>query len=109
LHLHGVATFRQALDAKLDLAEIVYEALSAMPELEVPAPPDLSIVTFCLRDDEATDQLVAAVNDEGRVMLSTTRIAGRAYARIALLGMRTSKAHIDALLGAIRNALDRTR
>jgi aromatic-L-amino-acid decarboxylase len=109
LHLHGVATFRQALDAKLDFAEIVYEALSAMPELEVPAPPDLSIVTFCLRDDEATDQLVAAVNDEGRVMLSTTRIAGRAYARIAILGMRTSKAHIDALLGAIRNALDRTR
>jgi aromatic-L-amino-acid decarboxylase len=107
LHLHGVAAFREALDAKLDLARIVYEALAAMPELEVPAPPDLSIVAFRLRDDEATDQLVATVNSEGRVMLSTTRVAGRAYARVAILGMRTSQAHIETLLQAIRNAVRR--
>jgi len=106
LHLHGVAAFREALDAKLDLAQTVYEALAAMPELEVPAPPDLSIVTFRLRDDEATDNLVAAINREGRVMLSTTRLAGKAYARVAILGMRTGKAHIEALLRAIRNALE---
>ena len=38
--------FRAALDEKLDLARHAYGALSATDGLEVPWPPDLSIVAF---------------------------------------------------------------
>jgi aromatic-L-amino-acid/L-tryptophan decarboxylase len=109
LHLHGVAAFRKALDAKLDLARYVYDTLASMPGIEVQAPPALSIVTFRIRaggseqvDDVATDALVRSINGEGRVMLSTTRVAGRTLARVAILGLRTRPEHVDAMLAAIR-------
>ena len=46
LHLHGVAPFRQALDASLDLAEYAHRRLSGIDGLETPWAPDLSIVAF---------------------------------------------------------------
>src|SRR5262249_19107334 len=50
LHLHGVAAFRAALDEKLDLAQLAYKALQAIPEIEVPWEPPLSIVAFRPRE-----------------------------------------------------------
>ena len=64
LKLHGVAAFREALDEKLDLAEALYEGLKAIPELELPWSPDLTVVPFRLRDgdDEANRALLDAIN-----------------------------------------------
>ena len=50
LHLHGVAAFREALDETLDLAEHVYPALQEMPQVQVSAEPELSVVAFYCRD-----------------------------------------------------------
>ena len=59
LHLHGVGAFRDALDEKLDLARHAYDQLCAIPELELPWEPDLSIVAFRHRDgDEASRRLL---------------------------------------------------
>ena len=48
LVLHGVDAFREALDEKLDLARYLYEELSAIPELELPWEPELTVVPFRL-------------------------------------------------------------
>src|SRR4051812_36404879 len=61
LHLHGVDAFVAALDEKLDLAAMLHRELSAMPELEVPWAPDLSLVVF--RPRGGTDDEAAALLD----------------------------------------------
>lgn len=112
LQLHGVAAFRHALDAKLDLARRAYDTLSTISGVEVQSPPELSIATFRIRtgggaeaDDLATDELVRAINSEGRVMIGTTRVMGRTLARIAILGHRTGPEHFEDLTTAIRKQI----
>jgi aromatic-L-amino-acid/L-tryptophan decarboxylase len=109
LHLHGVAAFRDALDEKLDLAEHIYHALQKMPQIQVSAEPELSVVAFYCRgangsqaeEDIATEELVRYVNRAGRVYLATTRIRGRTVARIAILNVRTTAAIIEDVLNMI--------
>jgi aromatic-L-amino-acid/L-tryptophan decarboxylase len=103
LHLHGVDTFRAALDEKLDLAEYAYRALCADPHLTVLAPPALSTVAFSSRGTDAdTAELVGRVNAEQRVFLSTTRIDGRYTARICVLNHRTDHDRMAYAVDAIR-------
>jgi len=109
LHLHGVAAFRKALDDKLDLAEHVYHALQEMPQIQVLAEPELSVVAFYCRDangtkaeeDISTEELVRYVNRAGRVSLATTRIHERTVARIAILNVRTTAVIIEDTLSMI--------
>jgi aromatic-L-amino-acid decarboxylase len=104
LHLHGVAAFREALDDKLDLAELVYADLSVSPHLVTYERPELSTVVLRLDDDddERTVQLMRRINAEGRVHLSSTRIDDRFAIRICILHHRVDKARIHELLVAIR-------
>jgi len=110
LKLHGVSAFRDALDEKLDLAEHLYEGLKAMPELELPWAPDLSIVPFRLRDgdDDANRALLAAINASKRVFLSSTVLDGRFTLRACILSHRTHRDRIDELLEIVRLALGAT-
>jgi aromatic-L-amino-acid decarboxylase len=117
LHLHGVAAFRKALDDKLDLAEHVYHALQKMPQIQVLAEPELSVVAFYCRDancsqaeeDIATEELVRYVNRAGRVFLATTRIHERTVARIAILNVRTTVAIIEDTLNMINMYVEEKR
>jgi aromatic-L-amino-acid decarboxylase len=108
LHLHGVTAFRQQLDEKLDLARLAHESLAANPRLELPWQPDLSVVTFRLRDgdDEAQLELLARINASQRVLLSSTRIDGKIYLRIAILSMRTHEDRIREVLEIIGRAAE---
>ncbi|HEX6844663.1 MAG TPA: aminotransferase class I/II-fold pyridoxal phosphate-dependent enzyme, partial [Actinomycetota bacterium] len=51
LVLHGVAAFREALDEKLDLAQVLAHAFEADPNIEVCWRPQLSTVAFRLGGD----------------------------------------------------------
>ena len=48
LKMHGIQPFRQALDEKLDLAAWATAELKKIPEVEIVAEPQLSIVAFRL-------------------------------------------------------------
>lgn len=91
LHLHGVDAFRQQLDEKLDLAATACEAPSADDRLEVPGTSDLTVVVFRLKggDDAAQFSLLDRINQSQRVLLSSIRIGGSVYLRIAILSVRT--------------------
>jgi aromatic-L-amino-acid/L-tryptophan decarboxylase len=97
LQLHGVGAFRRALDEKLDLAEIVYERLSEIPELVVPWRPELSTVAFRLRDrgDEDNRRLLERINDSRRIFLSSTVLDGRFTLRVSILSHRTHRDRIE--------------
>lgn len=106
LKLHGVGAFREALDEKLDLAEHLYESLKAIPELELPWQPDLSVVPFRLRDgdDAANQRLLAAINASKRVFLSSTVIDDRFTVRACILSHRTHRDRIDECIEIVRRA-----
>ena len=107
LQLHGVSAFREALDEKLDLAEHLYESLKAMPELELPWQPDLTVVPFRLRDgDDAADRrLLDAINGSKRVFLSSTVLDGRFTLRVCILSHRTHRDRIDECIEIVRGAV----
>ncbi|MGZ5353919.1 MAG: pyridoxal phosphate-dependent decarboxylase family protein [Actinomycetota bacterium] len=107
LKLHGVSSFRAALDEKLDLAEHLYEGLKAIPQLELPWQPELTVVPFRLRDgdDEANQRLLTSINDSKRVFLSSTVIDRRFVLRACILSHRTHRDRIDECIDIVRRAV----
>jgi aromatic-L-amino-acid/L-tryptophan decarboxylase len=105
LHLHGEAAFRDALDDKLTLAEHAWRALDADPAFETLGSPDLSVVTFRVHGDDATqDALLARVHEDGRVRLSTTVIDGRVVLRLVTLSHRTTREVVDLAIELLKQA-----
>ena len=106
LVLHGVGAFRQALDEKLDLAEHLYAALAEIPEIELPWPPQLSVVPFRLAgaSDDEDRAFLTRINDPKRVYLSSTTIDGRHIIRACIVSHRTHRDRIDEAIEIIRTA-----
>lgn len=106
LRLHGVSAFREALDEKLDLAEVLYEGLKAIPEIEVPWAPQLTVVPFRLRegDETANRALLERINASGRVFLSSTTIHGRYTIRACIVSHRTHRDRIEECIGIVARA-----
>ncbi len=106
LHLHGVDAFRQQLNEKLGLAEMAYAVLRADGRLEVPWSPDLTVIAFRLagRDNDAQLAFLKRINDRQRVLLSSTRIDGKTYLRIAILSFRTHEDRVRECLEIISEA-----
>ncbi len=111
LKMHGLGVFRDYLDEKLDLARWLAAELQRMPEVEVLAPPELSILAFALRapDIEAanarTRAVLAAVNARNRVMLTGTMLRGRFVIRVAVVSYRTHQQHLQMLVEDLREAM----
>ena len=106
LHLHGIKTFRDALDEKLDLARLVYESLVDIPELEVPWGPELSIVAFRPRDgsEEVATRLLDRINASRRVWLSSAEVRGKTYLRVCIVSHRTRRDRIEECIEIIAKA-----
>ncbi|HKI95685.1 MAG TPA: aminotransferase class V-fold PLP-dependent enzyme [Gemmatimonadales bacterium] len=113
LRLRGVEAFRRSLTEKLELARWAADRLSEIPELEVLAPPQLSIVAFAVRRngrslDEVnrlTQTVLDRVNARRRVYLTTTTIGGRLLIRICVLSFRTHRDRMEAGLEDVRAAV----
>jgi aromatic-L-amino-acid decarboxylase len=106
LHLHGVDTFVAALDEKLDLARYVHGELAALPQLDTPWPPQLSLVTFRPRRGTTKDAqaLLDRINASGRVWLSAATIRGETYLRMCILSHRSRPDRMRAAVELIRAA-----
>jgi aromatic-L-amino-acid decarboxylase len=107
LKLAGVAPFRAALEEKLLLARYFHEKMLLEDGFEVGPPPDLSIVTFRYLPrsgdpDAFNRRLIDAVQRDGRVFISSTRIDGRFTLRLAVLNLRTHLATIDLAIDILR-------
>jgi aromatic-L-amino-acid decarboxylase len=100
LKLIGVAPFRAALEEKLLLARYFYEKMQYIDGFELGPYPDLSIVTYRYlpkRGDvnEFNQRLIRAVQQDGRIFLSSTLIDGKFTLRLAVLGFRSHLETID--------------
>jgi aromatic-L-amino-acid decarboxylase len=106
LRLHGVSAFREALDEKLDLTQALYEGLKAIPELELPWAPQLTVVPFRLRDGDAdaNRRFLERINASKRVFLSSTLVHGEYTIRACIVVHRTHRDRIDECIEIVRAA-----
>lgn len=111
LQIAGVGAFRAAQSEKLALARYFHARLAQLDGFEVGAPPDLSVVAFRYRPhtgdaDTFNQRLLRHLIDEGRVLLSGTRIDGHQMLRCAILSFRTHIEHVDEVVEALKRAVD---
>ena len=106
LQMAGVAAFRAAQAEKLALARYFHARLSEIDGFDPGPEPQLSVVAFRYRPkdgdaDEFTEGLLKHLQQDGRVMMSGTRIDGTYYIRCAILCFRTHIEHVDQAIDAI--------
>ncbi|MDH5622495.1 MAG: aminotransferase class V-fold PLP-dependent enzyme [Gammaproteobacteria bacterium] len=104
--VHGSRAFSAALEEKLLLAQHFYKECGKIAGMRLGPWPDLSIVTFRLCPDgtdanAATRALLAAIQRDGRVFLTSTTVEGRFTIRMAILTYHTHIEDVDLALQVI--------
>jgi glutamate/tyrosine decarboxylase-like PLP-dependent enzyme len=107
LKVHGLAAFRACIAEKLWLARYFWERLGEWEGMERGPYPDLSVVLYRYIPqtgdaDAFNEALVKRVHADGRVFLSSTRVNGHVYLRLACLSFRTHLSTIEACLAMLR-------
>ncbi len=82
LRAYGLEGLRVRIRNHVRWAEELADAISGMDGFEIVTPPALSLFTFRYRDDAATEDLLAKVNDDGRIYLTQTRHDGDFVIRV---------------------------
>jgi aromatic-L-amino-acid decarboxylase len=106
LQIAGIAAFRAAQSEKLALARYFHARLSAIEGFDAGPEPQLSVVAFRYVPgsgdvDAFNEQLMRHLQQEGRVMMSGTRIDGSYRLRCAILCFRTHLEHVDDAVDAV--------
>lgn len=102
LLLYGVAPFRACLEEKRLLTRYFHERVRALG-FEVGPDPELTVSTYRWlpergNPDAFNEALVQAVHRDGRVFVSSTRIGGHYFLRLAVLSFRTHLESIELAL-----------
>ena len=105
LKMFGIEPFRQQLDEKLDLTEYATAELRKIPEIEIVAEPQLSIVAFRLKGtNDDNREFLQRINAKKRVMLTPTIINGEFIIRICVVSFRTHLERMQMCMEDIREA-----
>jgi glutamate/tyrosine decarboxylase-like PLP-dependent enzyme len=110
LRAYGRDGYRELVERHLDLAQHLAAQVETAVDFELLAPAKLNIVCFRYRPpgvpehelDELNERLGAALLEDGRVFVGTTRYDGRAAFRPAIVNWRTREEDVDLILAVIR-------
>jgi glutamate/tyrosine decarboxylase-like PLP-dependent enzyme len=114
LQMAGIAAFRAAQAEKLALARYFHARLSEMDGFDPGPEPQLSVVAFRYLPktgdvDDFNERLMRHIQQEGRVMMSGTKIDGSYRLRCAILCFRTHLEHIDDAVDAVVRGVEALR
>lgn len=115
LKLFGAARYRAALAEKRELARWAAEQVAAIPGIVMDAAPQLSLFAFHMEakdraaENAATQALMDAVTNRGKVMLTGCVVDGRALARVCVLSFRTRRAEVELAVAQLREEAARIR
>jgi aromatic-L-amino-acid decarboxylase len=84
MRAEGLEGLRQRIRNHVAWAEASARAVGAIPGVEVVTGPVLSLYSFALEDDAATEALLRRINDDGRIYLTQTRHQGRFVIRVSV-------------------------
>lgn len=112
LKMAGTGAFRRALDEKLDLARWAADRLASWSDVEILAPPELSLFAFRWSPPgvsvEASNRLnrewMRRTNARRRVFLTGTVLDGRFALRICVLSFRTHRSRMESALEDLERA-----
>jgi aromatic-L-amino-acid decarboxylase len=82
LRAYGLSGLRTRIRNHVAWAVEACEALRAIPGIRIVTEPRLSLFTFALADDAATEALLTRINDDGRIYLTQTRHRGDYVIRV---------------------------
>ena len=82
LRAYGLDGLRTRIRNHVAWANEACEALRALPGVRIVTEPRLSLFTFALEDDAATEVLLNKINDDGRIYLTQTRHKGAYVIRV---------------------------
>ena len=111
LQMAGIAAFRAAQSEKLALARYFHARLSEIDGFDAGPEPQLSVVAFRYLPktgdvDAFNERLMQHIQQEGRVMMSGTRIDGIYRLRCAILCFRTHLEHVDDAVDAVLRGVE---
>ncbi len=81
------------------------DALAALPGVTIVTEPWLSLFTFAVQDDAATEALLARINDDGRIYLTQTRVDGRLAIRVQVGSFDCSKEDVMVIANTVQEML----
>lgn len=103
----GLRGLQRRLREHVALAERFARWVQEDPRFELVLPPALSLVCFRLRgDDRRNEQLHARLVAEGKIFLTTTRLAGRCVLRMCIAQSNTTAAHVETAWQVLRQTAD---
>lgn len=82
LRAYGLDGLRERIRNHVAWALKARNQIAALPGVEIVTEPRLSLFTFALQDDAATEALLQRINDDGRIYLTQTRVDGRFAVRV---------------------------
>jgi aromatic-L-amino-acid decarboxylase len=110
IRAYGVEGLRERIREHCALARELAEWVEADERFELLLEPGFSTVCLRLladggaRQDELNEQLLGAVNDSGRVFISSTVLGGRYTLRVALGNIRTGRAQIETVWSLLQES-----
>lgn len=82
LRAYGLEGLRTRIRNHVAWAIEARDQLAGLPGVEIVTEPRLSLFSFALADEPATEALLARINDDGRIYLTQTRVDGRFAIRV---------------------------
>jgi aromatic-L-amino-acid decarboxylase len=115
IKIFGTARLRAAIAEKRALAVAAAGRLARAPGIVLAAPPQLSLLAFCLgtpgaspaAGDQMTRRLLERVNARGRVLLTGCTVDGRFLARVCVLSFRTRARLVETAVEQILEEAER--
>ena len=117
LRAYGRQGYRAMVERHLALARRLAQRVDDAPDLERLADARLNIVCFRYRPTDVAEadldalnaRIGAAILEDGRVYVGTTRYGGRVAFRPAIVNWRTTEADVDLITDVIRELGARAR
>ena len=104
LRSYGVERLQAMLRNHIAWTAELAERITAEPDFELVTPPRLALLTFRYRPravadeaalDRLNERLLHALNDDGRLYLTQTRVRGRYVIRFAIGQLYTTREHVQ--------------
>ncbi len=105
LRAYGLEGLRTRIRNHVTWAQDLCETLRRVPGVQITSSPRLSLFTFALADDTATERLLTAINDDGRVYLTQTRHNGAYVIRVQVGQFDCTKADVDMIATVVKDLM----
>jgi aromatic-L-amino-acid/L-tryptophan decarboxylase len=106
LRAYGLEGLRARIRNHVLWATELCDALAAIPGVQIVTEPALSLFTFALADDQATEALLTRINDDGRIYLTQTRHDGVYVIRVVVGQFDATREDVMMVADVVRELVE---